>query len=47
MIQIDVHPTGETWPTRYMLPTLSPRTVLDHTYLMQLAHSNLSLANDW
>jgi hypothetical protein len=27
--------------------TLSPRVVPDHTYLTQLAHSNLSQGNDW
>jgi hypothetical protein len=41
VIWIDVHPVGETQPTHHTHPTLSPRMVLDHTYLMRSTHSNL------
>jgi hypothetical protein len=41
-IRIDVHPAGETRPTRHAHPTLSPRMVLDHTYLTRSMHSYLS-----
>jgi hypothetical protein len=41
-IRIDVHPKGETQPTRHTLFTLSPRMVHDHTYLTWSTYSNLS-----
>jgi hypothetical protein len=41
VIQIDVHPIGETQPTRHAHPTLGPRMVPDHTYLTRSTHSNL------
>jgi hypothetical protein len=44
MIQIDVHLAGETRPTCHMHPTLGPRMVPDHTYLMWSMRSNLSLS---
>jgi hypothetical protein len=37
---------GKTWPTCYTHPTLSPRMVLDHTYLMWSMHSILSWVAD-
>jgi hypothetical protein len=40
--QIDVHSTGETWPTCHTYPTLYPRMTLDHTYLTRFTYSNLS-----
>jgi hypothetical protein len=43
-IQIDVHPAGETRPTRHTLLTLGPRMALNHTYLMWSTYSNLSRA---
>jgi hypothetical protein len=33
---------GKTRPTHHTHPTLGPRIVLDHTYLMWSTHSNLS-----
>jgi hypothetical protein len=42
VIRIDVHPVGETRPTRYTHFTLSPCKVPDHMYLMWSTHSNLS-----
>jgi hypothetical protein len=42
VIWIDVHLAGETRPTHHMHPTLSPRMVLDYTYLTRSTHSNLS-----
>jgi hypothetical protein len=42
VIRIEVHPTGETLPTRHMHPTLGPRMVPDHTNLTCSTHSNLS-----
>jgi hypothetical protein len=41
-IRIDVHPAGETQPTRHMLSTLSLRMAHDHTYLTWSTYSNLS-----
>jgi hypothetical protein len=40
-IQIDVHPAGETRPTRHTHPMLSPRMVPDYTYLTRSMYSNL------
>jgi hypothetical protein len=42
VIQIDVHPAGETRSTRHTHPTLSPCMVIDHTYLTWLTHRNIS-----
>jgi hypothetical protein len=42
VIRTDVHSAGETWPTHHTHPTLSPRMVLDHTYLTWSTHSDLS-----
>jgi hypothetical protein len=42
VIRIDVHPTGETLPTRHMHTTLGPRMVPDHTYHTCSTDSNLS-----
>jgi hypothetical protein len=41
-IQNDVHPAGETQPTRHTLSTLSQHMVHDHTYLMWSTYSNIS-----
>jgi hypothetical protein len=41
VIRIDVHPAGETQPTRHTLSTLSPRMTHDHTYLTWFTYSNL------
>jgi hypothetical protein len=37
---------GKTQPTRHMLPMLSPRIALDHTYLTWSTYSNLSRVVD-
>jgi hypothetical protein len=42
MIRNDVHPAGETRPTRHTHPTFSPRMVPDHTYITWSTYSNLS-----
>jgi hypothetical protein len=46
VIRIDVHPVGDTQPTRHTHPTLSVRMVPDHTYLTRSTHSNLSRSHD-
>jgi hypothetical protein len=46
-IQIDVHPAGDTRPTRHTHPTLSPCMVLDHMYLTRSTHSNLLCSHQW
>jgi hypothetical protein len=46
VIQIDVHPVGETRPTHHAHPTLSPCMVPNHTYLTRSTHSNLSWVVD-
>jgi hypothetical protein len=45
MIRIDVHHAVEIRLTRHTYPTLSPRMVSDHTYLIWLTHSNLSCSH--
>jgi hypothetical protein len=45
VIRIDVHPAGETRPTRHTHPTLSPLMVPDHTYCPRSIHSNLSCSH--
>jgi hypothetical protein len=42
VIQIDVHPAGETQPIRHTHPMLSPCMSPDHTYLARSTHSHLS-----
>jgi hypothetical protein len=44
-IQINVHPTGETWPTCHTHLMLTPHMVPDHTYLTWSTHSNLSCSH--
>jgi hypothetical protein len=41
VIQIDIHPVGETWSTHHMHSMLDPRMALDHTYLTWSTYSNL------
>jgi hypothetical protein len=43
VIWTDVHPAGETWPTRHMHFMLGPRMALDHMYLTWSTYSNLLL----
>jgi hypothetical protein len=42
VIQIDVHPTGETWSTCHTHFTFDPHMALNHTYLTWSMYSNLS-----
>jgi hypothetical protein len=44
VIRIDVHPAGETRPTHHTYPTIGPRMLPDHAYLMWSTRSNLSLS---
>jgi hypothetical protein len=46
VIQIDVHPAGETRPTHHTHPTFSLHMAIDHTYLTWSTYNNISQVVD-